>query len=273
VPRPSAVGESPAPLEPAPAPAPAFVTYLPLPPATPPTDTSELEEAHLPPPAEAAPPAPEIAPTAPPSPVVAETPAAPPPDRKQRPPKPPKPPRPPKAPREPLSGGLIIAIAATVLLLAGGGIAALVLGGDDKPKPVAAATAAPQDTATPEATKAGKRPDLARQVQSLDALMKTSEKGRAAAAKGDTKAAIANRAQLLKDVQALRAKAADKQLKAGLGSFAAAVRESLRQNRECGAGCSASDLNKVGRLKQQTVGALNPLLRKYAKTSYRARDI
>jgi len=199
-----------------------------------------------------------------------ETPA---PERKQRPPKPPKPPKPPRAPREPLSGGLIVAIAVTVLLLVGGGIAALVLGGDDKPKPVAAATAAPKDTATPAATKAPKRPGLGRQVQSLDALMKTSEKGRAAAAKGDTKAAIANRAQLLKDVQGLRAKATDKQLKAGLGSFAAAIRESLRQNRECGAKCSTSDLNKVGRLKQDTVDALNPLLRKYAKTSYSARDI
>ena len=173
-----------------------------------------------------------------------------------------------------MSGGLIIAIAVTVLLLVGGGVAALVLGGDDKPKPVAAA--APKDTATPAATRpAHKRaqPDLGRQVQTLNGLMRTSQQGRAAAAKGDTKAAIANRSKLLKDVQRLRAQATDRQLKAGLGSFAAAVRESLRQNRECGAACSASDLSKVNRLKQDTVDALNPLLRKYAKTTYRARDI
>ena len=159
------------------------------------------------------------------------------------------------------------------MLLLGGGVAALVLGGDDK-KPVAAAV--PADTATPDATRpAPKRaqPDLGRQVQTLDGLMKTSQKGRAAAARGDTKAAVANRAKLVKDIQRLRIRAAEKQLKAGLGSFAAAVRESLRQNRECGAGCSASDLSKVNRLKQDTVDALNPLLRKYAKTSYRARDI
>ena len=120
-----------------------------------------------------------------------------------------------------------------------------------------------------------KRPqaDLPKQVQTLDGLMKTSQKGRAAAAKGDTKAAIANRSKLVKDVQRLRGEATDKQLKAGLASFAAAIRESLRQNRECGAACSASDLKKVSRLKQDTVDALNPLLRKYAKTTYHARDI
>jgi hypothetical protein len=268
VPRPSA-GTDP----PEPPPARAFVTYLPLPPSTPPVDTSELAESHLPPAGEAAPPPADVAP----SPAAAETPAlpsspapAPPPRR------PPAPPRPPKPPREPLSGGLIIAIVVTVVLLLGGGVAALVLGGDEKPKPVTAATAAPADTATPDATRpAPKRAPagLGRQVQTLDGLMKTSEKGRAAAAKGDTKAAIANRAKLVKDIQRLRTQANDKQLKAGLGSFAAAVRESLRQNRECGAGCPASDLSKVNRLKQDTVGALNPLLRKYAKTTYRARDI
>jgi hypothetical protein len=193
---------------------------------------------------------------------------APAPSKKQRPPAPPPLPR---APREPLSGGLIAAIAITVLLLAGGGIAALLLGGKDKPKPVAAATAAPAKTATPEAKKA--KPALGRQVQTLDGLMKTSEQGRTAAAKGDTKAAIANRAKLLAALQRLDAQAADKRLKAGLASFTAAIRESLRQNRECGAKCSTSDLNKVNRLKQETVDALNPLLRKYAKTTYRARDI
>jgi flagellar basal body-associated protein FliL len=173
-----------------------------------------------------------------------------------------------------MSGGLIIAIVITVVLLVGGGIAALVLsGGSDKPKPVAAAKTAAPEPAKATATQPPKKADLARQVQTLDALMKTSHQGRQAAAKGDTKAAIANRAKLLKDVRRLRGQAADAQLKKGLGSFAAAVRESLRQNRECGAACSASDLRKVGRLKQETVDALNPLLRKYAKTTYRARDI
>jgi hypothetical protein len=174
-----------------------------------------------------------------------------------------------------MSAGLIVAIAATVILLVGGGIAALVLSGD-KPKPAAAATAAPTQTAKPDATRPPakrSRPDLGRQIQTLDSLMKTSEKGRAAASNGDTKAAIANRSKLLADLQRLRRSAADKQLKAGLASFAAAIRESLRQNRECGAACPASDLSKVNRLKQQTVDALNPLLRKYAKTTYRARDI
>jgi hypothetical protein len=171
---------------------------------------------------------------------------------------------------------LIIAVAVTVVLLVGGIVGALVLGGGDKPKPVAAATAAPTKSASPDATPApAKRtqPDLGRQVRALDGLMKTSEKGRAAAAKGDTKAAIANRSKLLGELRRLRAQTTDKRLKAGLGSFAAAIRESLRQNRECGAKCPASDLNKVNGLKQDTVDALNPLLRKYAKTAYSARDI
>jgi hypothetical protein len=174
-----------------------------------------------------------------------------------------------------LSGGLILAIAITAILLVGGGVAALVLSGGDKPKPTAAAaTAAPTRTAKPDATRpAPKQSALPKQVQTLDGLMKSSQKGRAAAAKGDTKAAIANRSKLVKDVQRLRGQATDKQLKAGLASFAAAIRESLRQNRECGAKCTTSDLNKVNRLKQDAVAALNPLLRKYAKTTYRARDI
>jgi hypothetical protein len=274
VPRPSAAGATPPPAEPEPAPA--FVTYLPLPPAQPPTDTAALEESHLP----AADETPPEAAAAPPPPVV--TPETLPPAPQPQPPKPPKrrerapaPPSLPKPPREPLSGGLVAAIAITVVLLVGGGIAALVLsGGDDKSKPAAAATAAP--TQTPGATRpAPKRtqPDLGRQVLTLDALMKTSQRGRAAAARGDTKAAIANRSKLLQDLQRLRGQVTDKQLKGGLGSFAAAIRESLRQNRECGASCSASDLNKVNRLKRDTVKALNPLLRKYAKATYRARDI
>jgi hypothetical protein len=282
VPRPSTAGASSPPGEPATPepnpPSPAFVTYLPLPPATPPVDTAALEESHLPPPNHAPPPSPAEAgplpsPAVTPAAVPPKTPA--PPKRRRR--REPAPPSLPKPPREPLSGGLLAAIAITIVLLVGGGIAALVLGGgDDKPKPVAAATAAPEETRTPDATRPAPKPaqpDLGRQVQTLDGLMKTSQKGRAAAAKGDTKAAIANRSQLLKDVQQLRGQAADKQLKSGLGSFTSAIRESLRQNRECGTACPVSDLNKVNRLKQDTVDALNPLLRKYAKTTYRARDI
>jgi hypothetical protein len=115
--------------------------------------------------------------------------------------------------------------------------------------------------------------DLRNQVQTLDDLMKTSMKGRTAAGRGDTKAAIANRSTLLKDLQSLRSDATNAQLKTGLRSFTAAIRESLRQNRECAAKCSTSELNKVYRLKQAAVTELNPLLRKYAKTSYRSRDI
>ena len=107
----------------------------------------------------------------------------------------------------------------------------------------------------------------------LDGLMERSREGRAAAAKGDTKAAIANRSALVKDLQALSGQVKDAKLKAGLASFTAAIRESLRQNRECGDACPAADLEKVNDLKRETVEALNPLLRKYAKTTYRSRDI
>jgi hypothetical protein len=277
-PRPPAVPRPSVPPEDAPAspsPAPAFVTYLPLPPATPPVDTAELEESHLPA-AEAAAAPPEVAAAAAAPPHAAPAPAAPAPAPPRKPPPAPPKPKLPKPPREPLSGGLIVAIAVTVLLLVGGGVAALVLSGGDKPKPTAAATAAPTETAKPDATRPPQKrakADLPKQVQTLDGLMKTSHQGRAAAAKGDTKAAIANRSKLARDLQRLRGQATDKQLKAGLASFAAAIRESLRQNRECGAACPAGDLQKVNRLKQDTVDALNPLLRKYAKTTYRARDI
>ncbi len=103
--------------------------------------------------------------------------------------------------------------------------------------------------------------------------MKLSEQGRAAAVKGDTKAAIANRTKLLAGLKRLGAQATDARLKAGLGSFTAAIRESLRQNSECADRCSAAELNKVNRLKRQAVTELNPLLRRYARTSYDARDI
>jgi hypothetical protein len=172
-----------------------------------------------------------------------------------------------------VSPGLIVAIAIAAALLIGSGVAALLLRGGDEPKATAAASkpAAPE----PEKTAPPKRSDadLRRQVLTLDDLMKNSQEGRAAAAKGDTKAAIANRSDLLKELQRLRGQATDVKLKAGLASFVAAIRESLRQNRECGDACPASDLDKVNTLKRETVEALNPLLRKYAKTTYRGRDI
>ena len=103
--------------------------------------------------------------------------------------------------------------------------------------------------------------------------MRKSQEGRAAAASGDTEAAIANRSDVLKGLQQLRREAEDAKLKAGLGLFVAAIRESLRQNRECADACPASDLDKVNGLKRRTVESLNPLLREYAETSYRGRDI
>ena len=84
------------------------------------------------------------------------------------------------------------------------------------------------------------------------------------------KAAIANRSKLLRDIRALDAQADDKQLKAALTSFGAAITESLRQNRECASKCSDADLNKVGTLKQAALAKINPLLegpRRRAPTS------
>ncbi len=247
------------------------MTYNALPAPTPPLDTSELVESHLPAPnAAAAPEAPrasEPAPPAPPQPPVAEPPAAPPPKTKS--------PKRPKQPREPVSPGLIVAGIVTLLLLIGSGVAALLLsGGDDDPKRSAAVESTPvapdpQETTAPPSTDA----DLRQQVLTLDDLMKKSQEGRAAAASGDTEAAIANRADLLKALQRLQRQAEDAKLKAGLGSFVAAIRESLRQNRECGDACPTGDLNKVNTLKRETVQTLNPLLRKYAKTSYHGREI
>ncbi len=163
----------------------------------------------------------------------------------------------------------------TAALLIGSGVAVLLLSGGDEPKPAAArstpAPPEPEETARPKPARSDA--DLQRQVLALDRLMERSQEGRAAAAKGDTKAAIANRSALLKDLETLGGEVKDAKLKAGLTSFTAAIRESLRQNRECGDGCPAGDLEKVNDLKRDTVEALNPLLRKYAKTSYRSRDI
>jgi len=164
----------------------------------------------------------------------------------------------------------VAAIAVAVLLLGGIAVAAILIlgGGKDKPKPVAAkptATATAQAPAKPTALKV--------QVQSLDRLLKFSEQGRAAAVNGDIKAAIANRTKLLADLQALQKQATDAKLKAAVTSFTAAIRESLRQNKTCGEKCPASALNKVGKLKQQTVDEANPLLRRFGSRAYRSTQI
>ncbi|HEX6026057.1 MAG TPA: hypothetical protein VFZ00_28960 [Solirubrobacter sp.] len=248
----------------------AFFTYNALPAPTPPVDTSALEGA-LPAPGpepsapEPAPPAAEQPPAAPPVPPPTEPPVAPPPPAPRE--------KPPKPPREPLSTGMIVAGVVTLVLLIGSGIAALLLrGGDDEePRSAAVVESTPGPERTAEPTPEG--PDLRQQVMTLDDLMKRSQQGRAAAASGDTEAAIANRSALLKDLLKLRGEVEDAKLKAGLASFVAAIRESLRQNRECANACPPSDLDKVNALKRETVKTLNPLLRKYAKTSYQSREI
>ena len=70
-------------------------------------------------------------------------------------------------------------------------------------------------------------------METLDSLMKRSARGRAAAVKGDFAAATANRSDLLRRLRRLERQADDAELKAAATSFAAAIRESLRQNREC----------------------------------------
>jgi hypothetical protein len=110
-------------------------------------------------------------------------------------------------------------------------------------------------------------------VRSLDALMRLSERGRADALHGDFTAAVANRTTLLSRIQRLRSAARDATLQAGLDRFAAAVQEALRQNRTCKAACETADLDKVGRLKQAALTRLNPLLRRFAHTSYTRAQI
>jgi len=85
-------------------------------------------------------------------------------------------------------------------------------------------------------------PGLSAQARTLDGLMRLSEQGRAAAVSGATDVAIASRVTLLDDLRALRARATDTQLKAGLTRLIAAIRESLRQNRTCGTRCTTADL-------------------------------
>ncbi len=131
-------------------------------------------------------------------------------------------------------------------------------------------------TATPTPTKTQTPPrgaSLATEVRTLDSLMRMSERGRAAAVKGNFAAAAANRARLARRIERLRARATSPELRAGLVDFKAAVDEALRQNRTCKASCSAGDLARVGRLKQAALDRLDPLLRRYAHTSYRRAQI
>lgn len=262
---PATVANVPATPPPPPAPpAKAFVTYDSLPASRPPPDEAPpkstlapLPEPHAPDPPAIVSPAPALTSGASPGPA----------------PKASLQPEAATPPREGWSTGRVIAVAATVVLLAGSLAAALLLsgGGDREPESgaaVAASTPPPKTSATPAPTGG-----LANQVRTLDDLMKASQAGRNAAVEGDTGAAIANRTKLLEDLRGLSKNVSDVKLKAGLRDFTAAIEESLRQNRECGADCPAADLNQVNRLKQRAVEQLNPLLRKYAKTSYRAREI
>jgi hypothetical protein len=205
--------------------------------------------------------------------------------------------------------GRVVAIAAAAVVLVGGGIAAaLALSGDPSspaakaaragtPSPSAIVGAATPEapvatpaaeptvaTATPEPTVATSTPDsdtqtpsadtaLTAQVRTLDGLMQLSEQGRAAAVAGDTAAAAASRATLLRQLQSLRADATDPRLQAAVDRFIAAIREALRQNRECGSACSAADLARVARLKRDALSELNPLLSEYVGRTYRLEEI
>jgi flagellar basal body-associated protein FliL len=192
-------------------------------------------------------------------------------------PPPPKPPAPPPQPaREPSGEGwsnaLIIAIVVTVLLIGGGIAAAIILSGSD-PEPAAKETPqpkveTPQAQETPDAAAA-----LKRQVVSLDRLMKRSARGRAAAVEGDFPAAIDNREGLLRSLQRLRRQADDGELKAALTSFTAAIREALRQNRDCESACPTKDLERVGKLKQDALDKINPLLEAQELDTYTSADI
>jgi hypothetical protein len=181
---------------------------------------------------------------------------------------PPPPGQPPRIGGPPLAiGGIVLAI-----VLAGLGLA-LIPRGDKHP---ARAAAPVTSTPTPTATKAAATvagPSLAAQVQDVDAMMRMSERGRSAAVKGNFAAAVANRATLARRIARLQQQAKEPGLRAGLASFGAAVREALRQNRTCRADCSAADLARVGRLKQQALTRLNPLLRRYAHTHYSRAQI
>ena len=205
--------------------------------------------------------------------------------------------------------GRVVAIAAAAVVLVGGGIAAAlalsggpsspaskaaragtpspsaIVGAETPEAPVATPTAeATVATPTPEPTVATPTPEsdtptpstdtaLTAQVRTLDGLMQLSEQGRAAAVAGDTAAAAASRATLLRQLQSLRAAATDARLQAAVDRFIAAIREALRQNRECGSTCSAADLARVARLKRDALSELNPLLLEYVGRTYRLEEI
>ena len=184
------------------------------------------------------------------------------------------PPRQAGAPNRARIDGRTAAIVAVVVLLAAAVTTAVVVltGGSE---PERASNAVVEDAKSePVATTAAPRTDeLDAQVKQLGELMLLSKKGRAQAVEGDVKAAAASRAQLLKDIRALDADTGDKALKAGLVSFGAAIRESLRQNRECGSKCSIADLQKVGRLKQAALKRLNPILKAHGARTYKPVEI
>jgi hypothetical protein len=177
--------------------------------------------------------------------------------------------------------GRTLAIVGIVVLLAAIVTTALVvLTGGDEPERAAAPQDPPvtvEDTPepTPEKTAAPKRTaaPIEAQVKTLDELVRFSAKGRKSAVNGDMKAAIANRSKLLKDIGALDKQAKDKDLKAALAGFSAAITESLRQNRECASKCSTADLNKVGKLKDAALSKINPLLKEHGGRTYKREQI
>jgi hypothetical protein len=179
--------------------------------------------------------------------------------------------RPPARPPWLAGRGLAIGGVVLAIVLIGVGLVLIPQGAPHRPRAAAAlGTSTPSATATPAPPRG---PSLAAQVVSLDALMRMSERGRAAAVKGDFAAAVANRATLARRIDRLHGRATDPALRGGLARLGAAMREALRQNRTCKASCSAADLARIGRLKQAALSRLDPLLRRYAHTSYRREQI
>jgi hypothetical protein len=194
------------------------------------------------------------------------------------PPKRPKRDDPPAEPNRSRIDGRTAAIVAVVVALAAIVTTAVVLltGGSEPERAEAPRVEQVAETATPTAKpKSTPRPtaDLDAQVKTLDELVRFSKKGRASAVNGNMKAAIANRTKLLRDIRALDKQADDKQLKAALASFDAAIAESLRQNRECASKCSSADLGKVGKLKQSALAKINPLLEEHGGRTYKRSEI
>jgi RNA polymerase subunit RPABC4/transcription elongation factor Spt4 len=215
------------------------------------------------------------------------------------------PPPPSEEPRSP--NRRVLVAGAAVVVLVGCGIAfALTSGGESSPEtenaaragtatdPVAATPEPAVEMPTPEPAvemptpeptievptpepaleqAPAEEPALAEQVQRLDGLMQMSVQGRAAAISGDAAGAMANRERLLRELQTLRSEAADPELQAAIDGFIPAIRESLRQNRECGSSCSDSELRYVGRLKRDALSELNPLLREYVGRTYTREEI